>query len=66
VPAVYRDTLIDTGWRIGHHGPDLVTATKNGQEFEASRDRNGSWWVWIGPAGLRSQPTRPGEVTPRR
>ncbi len=66
VPAGYRDTLIDTGWRIRHDGQDLVAATKDGQGFEASRDQDGSWWVWIGPAGLQSQPTQPGEVTPRR
>lgn len=66
VPASYRATLIDNGWRISHARPDLVAATKNGQEFEASRDQHGSWWVWIGPAGLQSQPTQPGEVTPRR
>jgi hypothetical protein len=66
VPAAYRDTLIDTGWRISHDEPDLVAATRNGQGFEASRDQDGSWWVWIGPAGLQAQPTRAGEVTPRR
>lgn len=66
VPGVYRGTLVDTGWQISHDEPDLITATKNGQEFEASRDQDGSWWVWIGPAGLQSQPTQPGEVAPRR
>ena len=66
VPAFYRRTLIDTGWQISHDKADLVAATKNGQEFEASRDQDGSWWVWIGPAGLQSQPTQPGEVAPRR
>ena len=66
VPALYRGTLVDNGWRISHDEPDLVAATKNGQEFEASRDQDGSWWVWIGPAGLQAQPTQPGEVTPRR
>jgi hypothetical protein len=66
VRAVYRDTLIDTGWRISQDEPDLVAATKNGQDFEASRDQDGSWWVWIGPARLQSQPTQNGEVTPRR
>ncbi len=66
VPARYRGTLTDNGWRISHATPDLVAATRNGQGFEASRDQDGSWWVWIGPAGLRAQPTRPGEVTPRR
>lgn len=65
VPAVYRGTLIDTGWQISDDKPDLVAATKNGQGFEASRDQDGSWWVWIGPAGLQSQPTQPGEVAPR-
>lgn len=66
VPASYRGTLIDNGWRISHDNPDLVAATKNGQRFEASHDQDGSWWVWIGPAGLHSQPTQAGEVTPRR
>jgi hypothetical protein len=66
VPAAYRDTLVDTGWRISHDEPDLVAATKDGQSFEASRDQDGSWWVWIGPAGLQEQATRPGEVTLRR
>ncbi len=66
VTALYRGTLIDNGWRIRQDEPDLVAATKNGQEFEASRDQDGSWWVWIGPAGLEQQPTQPGEVTPRR
>ena len=65
VPAVYGGTLIDTGWQISQDQPDLVAATKNGQGFEASRDQDGSWWVWIGPAGLQSQPTQPGEVAPR-
>jgi hypothetical protein len=65
VPASYRGTLVGNGWRIIHEGPGLVVATKNGQEFEASRDQDGSWWVWIGPAGLQSQPTQPGRVTPR-
>lgn len=59
VPAVYRQTLIEAGWRIGHDEPDLVTATKDGQMFEASVDRDGSWWVWIGPAGLQPQPAAP-------
>lgn len=66
VPAFYRVRLIDSGWRISHDERNLVAARKNGQEFEASRDRDGSWWVWIGPAGLQSPPTLPGEVTPRR
>lgn len=65
VPGVYLGTLMDTGWRISHDEPDLVAATKNGQEFEASLDQDGSWWVWIGPEGLASQPTQPGEVAPR-
>jgi hypothetical protein len=50
VPAGYRDTLTDTGWRIRHDEPDLVAATKDDLRFEASRDHGGSWWVWIGPA----------------
>ena len=66
VRALYRGTLVDNGWRISHDNSDLIAATKNGQEFEASRDQDGSWWVWIGPAGLQAQPTQPGEVTPRR
>ena len=66
VRALYRGTLVDNGWRISHDKPDLVAATKNGQGFEASRDRDDSWWVWIGPAGLQSEPTQPGEVSPRR
>jgi hypothetical protein len=66
VPGRYRGTLTDNGWWISHATPDLVAATRNGQGFEASRDQDGSWWVWIGPAGLRAQPTRAGEVTPRR
>jgi hypothetical protein len=66
VPARYRGTLTDNGWRTTRATPDLLEATKNGQDFEASQDRDGSWWVWIGPAGLRSQPADPGEVTPRR
>lgn len=66
VPAAYRSTLVGNGWRISHDGQRLVAATKKGQDFEAARDRGGSWWVWIGPAGLEAQPTRPGEVAPRR
>ena len=66
VPAAYRSTLVATGWRIGQDDPDLVTATRDGQAFEASRDRDGSWWVWIGPKGLHTQPSQPGEVTPRQ
>ncbi|MGH8894431.1 MAG: hypothetical protein ACRDWY_14175 [Actinomycetes bacterium] len=66
VPAAYRHTLVHTGWRISPDGPDLLAATKNGDEFEASRDQDGSWWVRIGPAGLQSPATQPGEVTPRR
>ena len=65
VPAAYRSTLIDHGWRISHDSADLVAARKNGQGFEASRDRDGSWWVWIGPAGREPQPTQRGEVAPR-
>lgn len=66
VPAAYRETLSGTGWRIDHDEPDLVAATKDGQTFEASRDQDGSWWVWIGPAGLQAQRTPTGEVAPRR
>lgn len=66
VPAGYRATLTRNGWRVGHESPSVVEARRNGQAFEASRDQDGSWWVWIGPAGLHAQPTRPGEVTPRR
>lgn len=66
VPALYRRTLRDNGWRTSHAAPDRVVASKDGQALEASRDRDGSWWVWIGPAGVRSQPTAPGEVAPRR
>lgn len=66
VAASYRATLIDHGWRISPAGPDRVAAAKNGQEFEASRDQEGSWWVWIGPAALKSQPAQSGEVSPRR
>ncbi len=66
VPAFYRDRLIDSGWRISCDERNLVVAWKNSQKFEASRDQDGSWWVWIGPAGLQSQPTQPGAVTPRR
>jgi hypothetical protein len=62
----YRDRLIDSGWRISHVERNLVAARKDGQEFEASRDQDGSWWVWIGPAGRHSHPTEPGEVTPRQ
>src|SRR3954468_1199270 len=66
VPVSYRATLASHGWRISRVDPDLVAATKNGQDFEASRDQDGSWWVWIGPTGLRAQPSRAGEVAPRR
>lgn len=66
VPAAYRDTLTDTGWRVRQHETDLVTARKDGQDFEAVRDQHGSWWIWIGPAGLKPQPTSPGQVSPRR
>lgn len=66
VPAAYQETLIDNGWRISENQPELVAATKDGLGFETSRARDGSWWVWIGPAGLQSQPTQPGKVTPRR
>jgi len=66
VPVAYRTTLVANGWRIGHDDPDLVTAARNGQAFEASRDRDGTWWVWIGPAGLHTQPSQPGELTPRQ
>lgn len=65
VPGLYRGTLIDSGWQVSHDRPDLVAATKDGQGFEASRDQDGSWWVWIGPAGLQPQATQPGEVAPR-
>ncbi len=66
VRAAYRSTLVGNGWRISHDEPGLVAATKHGQGFEASRHRDGSWWVWIGPAGLRPGQTQPGEVAPRR
>lgn len=66
VPAFYRDTLTDTGWQVGRYEEGLVAARKDGQDFEALRDQHGLWWIWIGPAGLQPQPTRPGEVSPRR
>ncbi len=66
VPAAYRDTLTDTGWQVRQYEADLVTARKDGQDFEAARDEHGSWWIWIGPAGLKPQPTSPGQVSPRR
>lgn len=65
VAAAYRSTLVTNGWRIDRYDQDLVAATRNGQAFEASRDQDGAWWVWIGPAGLRTQSSQPGEVTPR-
>jgi hypothetical protein len=53
VTAAYRRTLVDNGWRIERYGGGLVSATKDGQEFEATRRRGGAWWVWIGPEGVR-------------
>jgi hypothetical protein len=61
VPAAYRPTLVDNGWRTSQNLPDLITATKDGQGFEAFRE-DGSWWVWIGPEGLEPRPTQPGQV----
>jgi hypothetical protein len=66
VPALYRDTLTGSGWQLRQDGPDLVLATKDGQDFEVSRAEDGSWQVWIGPAGLQPQTTQSGEVAPRR
>ena len=56
VPAAYRSTLVENGWRLDRYDHTVVSATKDGQEFEATR-RAGSWWVWIGPEGERG-PTR--------
>ena len=53
VTAAYRRTLVENGWRIDRYDGGLVSATKGGQEFEATRRRGGAWWVWIGPEGTR-------------
>jgi hypothetical protein len=53
VTAAYRRTLVENGWRIDRYDRRLVSATKDGQEFEATRRAGGSWWVWIGPEELR-------------
>lgn len=53
VTAAYRRTLVENGWRIDRYDRRLVTATKDGQGFEATPRTDGSWWVWIGPEGLR-------------
>jgi hypothetical protein len=49
VAAAYRDALPAAGWRPVLLEPDLVEASKDGLKFEASRDRDGGWWVRIGP-----------------
>jgi hypothetical protein len=52
VPAAYQRTLVTNGWQIDRYDRSFVSAAKEGQEFEATRRTGGSWWVWIGPAGL--------------
>lgn len=63
VPAAYADTLADTGWEVTQNAPGLITATREGYEFEASEDQNGTWWVWIGPTGRNPPPTQGEEGT---
>lgn len=58
VSAAYGPTLAENGWRIDRDRQTLVSATKDDQQFEAYRDRDGTWWVWIGPQGQRP-PTQP-------
>lgn len=50
VAAAYKDALPAARWRPVRVEPALVEATKDGLRFEASRDRDGGWWVRIGPA----------------
>lgn len=50
VAAAYRDVLPAAGWRLAAVEPDLVEATRPGQRFTATRDRDGAWWVRIAPA----------------
>jgi hypothetical protein len=54
VTATYRRTLVENGWRIDRYNRSLVSATKDGQAFEATQRTEGSWWVWIGPEGQRA------------
>lgn len=59
----YREELRAHGWLVTEDEADRVTATRDGQGFELTRD--GGWWVWIGPAGLEEQDLEDGQFGPR-
>jgi hypothetical protein len=63
--ATYRSSLAEHGWTVEADSEEVLSAERDGQEFELSR-QGSTWTTWIGPAGLEEPRRAEGEVGPRR